>query len=166
MVKVNIVIRVVKFYFFEKGNIVYCFIFFVGFNVDESKDVLMFYNMYRVMYQVLLLIWNKEMVVKVQDWVDKLVREQRFIYENESVIEYGENLVEVGSDDKVLLWVIDVWYIEVGLYNFKEFKFLKDSGYFLQVKDIKMYDRVISDGICLFGVWSVIMFCVLEMWCC
>lgn len=165
MVKANTVTRVAKLHFFEKGNIVHRFIFSVGPNADESKDALMLHNMYRAMHQAPLLTWNKEMAAKAQDWAAKLAREQRLIHENESATDYGENLAEVGSDDKALLRAIDAWYTEVGLYNFKEPKFSKDSGHFSQVKDIKMYDRVISDGICLPGAWSVITFCVLETRC-
>lgn len=104
-----------------------------GPNADESKDALMLHNMYRAMHQAPLLTWNKEMAAKAQDWADKLAREQRLIHENESATDYGENLAEVGSDDKALLRAIDAWYTEVGLYNFKEPKFSKDSGHFSQL---------------------------------
>ena len=90
-------------------------------------------NMYRAMHQVPELTWNKEMAAKAQDWADKLAREQRLVHENESSTDYGENLAEVGSDDKALLRAIDAWYNEVAQYNFKDPKFTTDTGHFSQV---------------------------------
>lgn len=115
-------------------NVVYLSFGLLGPNADESKDALMLTNMYRAMHQAPLVIWNKEMAAKAQDWADKLAKEQRLIHENESSADYGENLAEVGSDDKALLRAIDAWYNEVGLYNFQESKFSTDTGHFSQVR--------------------------------
>lgn len=104
-----------------------------GPTADESKDALMLHNMYRAMHQAPLLTWNKEMAAKAQDWAEKLAREQRLVHENEGSTDYGENLAEVGSDDKALLRAIDAWYNEVGQYNFKEAKFSTDTGHFSQL---------------------------------
>ena len=89
--------------------------------------------MYRAMHQAPPVTWNKEIAAKAQDWADKLAKEQRLIHENESSTDYGENLAEVGSDDKALLRAIDAWYNEMSLYNYQDPKFSTDSGHFSQV---------------------------------
>ena len=106
----------------------------LGPNAEESKDALMLTNMYRAMHQASPVTWNKEMAAKAQDWADKLAKEQRLIHENESSTDYGENLAEVGSDDKALLRAIDAWYKEVSLYKYDEPKFSTDTGHYTQVK--------------------------------
>ena len=106
---------------------------YTGPSEQERKDALMLTNMYRAMHQAPELTWSKELAEKAQDWADKLAREQRLAHENESSADYGENLAEVGSDDKALLRAIDAWYNEVNLYNFQDAKFTIDTGHFSQV---------------------------------
>lgn len=91
-------------------------------------------NMYRAMHQAPELTWNKEMAAKAQDWADILARERRLVHENESSTDYGENLAEVGSEEKALLRAIDAWYVEAALYNFQDPKFSTDTGHFSQVR--------------------------------
>lgn len=91
-------------------------------------------NLYRAMHQVPPVIWSKEMAAKAQDWADKLAREQRLVHENESSADYGENLAEVGGDDKALLRAIDAWYKEFTNYNFNDPTFTTDTGHFSQVR--------------------------------
>lgn len=97
------------------------------------KDALMLTNMYRAMHQAPELTWNKEMAAKAQDWADILARERRLVHENESSTDYGENLAEVGSEEKALLRAIDAWYVEAALYNFQDPKFSTDTGHFSQL---------------------------------
>ncbi|XP_020619221.1 protein PRY2-like isoform X3 [Orbicella faveolata] len=104
-----------------------------GPNADESKDALMLTNMYRAMHQAPPVTWNKEIAAKAQDWADKLAKEQRLVHENESSTDYGENLAEVGSEDKALLRAIDAWYNEVSLYNYEDPKFSTDTGHYSQL---------------------------------
>lgn len=104
-----------------------------GPNAEESKDALMLTNMYRAMHQAPPVTWNKEIAANAQDWADKLAKEQRLIHENESSTDYGENLAEVGSDDKALLRAIDAWYKEMSLYNYQDPKFSTDTGHFSQL---------------------------------
>ena len=110
----------------------------LGPTAEESKDALMLTNMYRAMHQAPEVTWNKEMTAQAQDWADKLAREQRLVHENESSADYGENLAEIGSDNKALLRAIDAWYNEVILYNFKEPKFSTDTGHFSQVRYLRI----------------------------
>lgn len=91
-------------------------------------------NMYRAMHQAPPVTWNKEIATKAQDWADKLAKEQRLVHENESSTDYGENLAEVGSEDKALLRAIDAWYNEVSLYNYEDPKFSTDTGHYSQVR--------------------------------
>lgn len=91
-------------------------------------------NLYRAMHQAPPVIWSKEMAAKAQDWADKLAREQRLVHENESSADYGENLAEVGGDDKALLRAIDAWYKEFANYNFNDPTFTTDTGHFSQVR--------------------------------
>ena len=100
---------------------------------EEIKDALMLTNMYRAMHQAPELTWSQEMATKAQDWADKLAKEQRLAHEDEKSTDYGENLAEVGSEDKALLRAIDAWYNEATLYNFQDPKFSKEIGHFSQV---------------------------------
>ena len=85
------------------------------------------------MHQAPEVTWSKEMAAKAQDWADKLAKEQRLMHENENSTDYGENLGEVGSDEKALLRSIDAWYNEVAQYNFEKPTFSTDTGHFSQV---------------------------------
>ena len=114
----------------KKSRIIY----FVGPSEEEIKDALMLTNLYRAMHQAPPVIWSKEMAAKAQDWADKLAREQRLVHENESSADYGENLAEVGGDDKALLRAIDAWYKEFTNYNFNDPTFTTDTGHFSQVR--------------------------------
>lgn len=98
-------------------------------------------NMYRAMHQAPEVTWSKEMAAKAQDWADKLAKEQRLIHENDSSTDYGENLAEVGSDDKAFQRAIDAWYNEVGVYNYQDPKFSTDTGHFTQVRPLLLLDR-------------------------
>ena len=96
-------------------------------------------NMYRARHEAPELTWSQELAAKAQDWADKLAKEQRLAHEDESSTDYGENLAEVGSDDKALLRAIDAWYNEANFYNFQDPKFSKEIGHFSQVslKDLQ-----------------------------